>query len=64
MSSWINFTSDEMREAKGEGLMRKHDAYYPILRHKPESDASIINNGGGTPNSLSPGIRIRNKNVI
>ena len=23
-----------------------------ILRHKPKSDASILNNGGGTPNSL------------
>ena len=33
-------------------LMKKYDAYYPILRHKPEDDASIINNGGRTPNSL------------
>ncbi len=42
---------DEAR-AKGEELRRKYDAYYPVLRHKPEDDASIINNGGGTPNSL------------
>ena len=45
------YITDEAR-AKGEELMRKYDAYYPILRHKPEDDASILKNGGGTPNSL------------
>jgi hypothetical protein len=29
------YISDEAR-AKGEELMRKYDAYYPILRRKPE----------------------------
>ena len=43
--------TDEAR-AKGEELMRKYDAYYPILRHKPESDVNILNNGSETPNSL------------
>lgn len=45
------YITDEAR-AKGEELMRKYDAYYPILRHKSESDVNILNNGSGTPNSL------------
>lgn len=45
------YITDEAR-AKGEELMRKYDAYYPILRHKPESDVNILNNGSGTPSSL------------
>ncbi len=36
------YITDEVR-AKGEELMRKYDAYYPILRHKPEDNASILN---------------------
>mgnify|MGYP006988834029 FL=1 len=42
------YITDEAR-AKGEELMRKYDAYYPILRHKPEDNASILNDSGGTP---------------
>ena len=42
------YITDEVR-AKGEELMRKYDAYYPILRHKPEDNASILNDSGGTP---------------
>ena len=42
------YITDEER-AEGEELMRKYDAYYPILRHKPEDDASILNDSGGTP---------------
>ena len=45
------YITDEAR-TKGEELMRKYDAYFPILRHKLESDVNILNNGSGTPNSL------------
>ena len=45
------YITEEAR-AKGEELMRKYDAYFPILRHKPKSDVNILNNGSGTPNSL------------
>ena len=31
------YITDEAR-ANGEKLMREYDAYYPILRHKPEND--------------------------
>ena len=34
------YISDEAR-AKGEELMRKYDAYYPILRHKPEACTKV-----------------------
>lgn len=46
------YITDEAR-AKGEGLMRKYDVYYPILWHKPEDDATILYDSGGTPKLLS-----------
>jgi hypothetical protein len=45
------YITDEAR-TKGEELMRKYDVYIPILRHKLESDASILNYREGNPNSL------------
>ena len=34
------YITDEAR-TKGKDLMKKYDAYYPILRHKPKENTNL-----------------------